>query len=258
MTIMTIKERIRRIQRHLGVEDDGLIGPVTLSKIEEALGIGSEWANLIVSQRGLEMLVSFEISSDSHYRRKLSAPYWPGGISGVTIGIGYDLGYNTAKQIEKEWKGKISDATLQELKGVAGVKGIDARDAAARLRRLGVTVPLETAKTVFFRSTLPRYAKLTRDAYPGVEMLPYDAQAALLSLVYNRGASKSGSRRREMKAIEALVRDKSLSKIAEQIRSMKRLWIDRGLPGLLKRREMEATLVENAEREYRIEELVYL
>ena len=258
MSTMTTRERIRRIQRHLGVEDDGLIGPVTLSKIEEALGIGSKWANLVVSLRGLEMLIGFEISSDSYYRRKLSAPYWPGGASGVTIGIGYDLGYSTASRIEKEWRGRISDATLQEIRGVAGIKGIDAREAARRLQQLGIRIPLEAAKSVFFRDTLPRYAELTRKTYPGVETLPHDAQAALLSLIYNRGTAKQGSRRREMKAIEALVREQSLKQIAQQIRAMKRLWIGKGLPGLLKRQEMEAVLVENAKRPYRAEELVYL
>jgi len=258
MSPFTIKARIRRIQRHLGVEDDGLIGPVTLSAIENALGIGTESANLVISYHGLEILIGFEITSESHYRRRLSSPHWPGGASGVTVGIGYDLGYNSVRQIERDWKGRISDATLQELKGVAGLKGIDAREAADRLRQLGIQIPLEAAKVVFFRHTLPRYAAMTRKAYPGVEALPHDAQAALLSLIFNRGTAKRGARRREMKAIEALVRSQSLGGIAEQIRSMKRLWVDKDLPGLLKRREMEATLVENAERAYHEEELVYL
>ena len=39
---------------------------------------------------------------------------------------------------------------------------------------------------------------------------------------------------------------------------MKRLRIGKGLTGLPKRREMEATLVENTKRKYRAEELVSL
>ncbi len=204
------------------------------------------------------MLIKFEISSESYYRRKLSAPIWPGGSSGVTVGVGYDLGYNTAKQIEKEWTGKISDAVLQELRGVSGITGVDGREAAERLQKLEIKIPLEAAKKVFFRSTLPRYAEQTRKAYPGIEKLPHDAQAALLSLVYNRGPGKKGSRRREMKAIEALVIKKSLDEIAGQIRSMKRIWIDRGLEGLLKRRDKEAAMVEASMRNYNPDELVYL
>ncbi len=258
MGTLSIQSRIRRIQRHLGIEDDGLVGPVTLSRLEEVLGIGHGAANLIVSFRGVEMLIAFEISSPSYYRRELSKPHWPGGASGVTIGIGYDLGYNTIAQVEKDWKGKLSDATLQELLGVTGLRGIDAREASIRLRELEIVIPLEMARSVFFRNTLPRYARQTRKAYPGIEALPHDAQAALLSLVYNRGTSKSGARRREMKAIEKEVRNRSLSGIAGQIRAMKRLWIGKGLPGLLTRRDKEAELVENSERVYLEEELIYL
>ena len=28
---------------------------------------------------------------------------WPGGASGITIGIGYDLGYITVDRFESEW-----------------------------------------------------------------------------------------------------------------------------------------------------------
>ena len=126
------------------------------------------------------------------------------------------------------------------------------------MQALGIKIPLEAAREVFFRHTLPRYAEQTRKAYPGVEKLPYDAQAALLSLIYNRGPGKRGSRRREMKAIEALVVKRTLREIAEQIRSMKRLWADQGLAGLLKRRDAEAAMVEKSKRNYTPDELVYL
>lgn len=77
-----------------------------------------------------------------------------------------------------------------------------------------------------------------------MHLLPPDAQGALLSLVFNRGSSLSGSTRKEMKNIQAYVESKNLQKIADEIRSMKRLWSN--LNGLLERREVEASLVENA------------
>jgi GH24 family phage-related lysozyme (muramidase) len=70
-----------------------------------------------------------------------------------------------------------------------------------------------------------------------------NAQAALLSLVYNRGTSLSGARKREMAAIKDPVAQKKYAGITEQIRSMKRLWKDKGLDGLLTRRDDEARLV---------------
>jgi GH24 family phage-related lysozyme (muramidase) len=54
-----------------------------------------------------------------------------------------------------------------------------------------------------------------------------------------------GDRRREMRAIRDAVPKKDLKEIATQLRSMKRLWINKELDGLLKRREAEAKLVES-------------
>jgi len=119
-----------------------------------------------------------------------------------------------------------------------------------------VTVPLESAREVFFKATLPRYALLTKKTYPGVENLHPDAQTALLSLIYNRGASFKGARRREMAAIKELVATADYEGIAQQIRAMKRLWEGSGLSGLLKRRDHEARLVRLSDREYETVELV--
>lgn len=264
MSTLTVRERLQALQRLLGVSPDGLLGPVTLSRLEAVLARclpdapepEASDANLVVSQRGLDLIVSHEIGSEANYRRGLSHPVWPGGQSGVTIGIGYDLGHTAPTQIEKDWRGHITDADLAKLLTVAGKKGETAKQARASVRH--VEVPFEAAKEVFYTSTLPRFAQITRRAYPGVERLPADAQAALLSLVYNRGASKSGASRREMKAIEPLVEDGDLGGIAEQIRAMKRLWVGKGLPGLLRRRDEEADLIAHADRDYNADELVRL
>ena len=86
--------------------------------------------------------------------------------------------------------------------------------------------------------------------------LPPDAQAALLSIVYNRGASLTGDSRREMKNIVPLVSNKDLRGIAAEIRSMKRLWTTPATRGLITRREKEAVLVENANYFYNPSDVV--
>ncbi len=139
---------------------------------------------------------------------------------------------------------------------MAGLKGKDAKRVLWRLRR--VSIPFESARQVFYQSSLPRFAEDTRRVYPGVERLPADAQAMLLSLVYNRGTAISGSRRREMKAIKNLVRRKNLDRIADEIRRMKRLWDPNVLPGLHTRRDIEADLVAGAEHTYAWSELIYV
>lgn len=261
MAELSTTQRLKRIQERLGIEPDGLLGPVTLTAIEEMLSpkpdrqVHSVYS-LIVSKKGLDQLVRLEITSEGYYKRFLSAPVVPGGASGVTIGIGYDLGYNTQAQIKRDWSGKIPDAAVERLAEVSGLKGEAAQRQAPRLS--GISIPLDAAMSVFYVSVIPRHAAKTARAYPGVELLPADAQAGILSLVYNRGSSMSGPRRIEMKAIAGLIVNMDLIGIAAQIRAMKRLWEGKGLDGLLNRRDEEASLVEKAQREYDNAELIYI
>ena len=255
-----LEQRIKRIQSHLGVPDDGIIGPTTLTALENALFSDQQKEalaghySLAVSRNGLDLLVKHEISSAHYYRKFLSHPTWPGGGSGITIGIGYDLGYNSKRQIRKDWGDFLSDMDLERLIAASGLKGDVAREALNGVK--SVTVPLECAQRVFYESTLSRYAASTRKTYPGVERLFPDAQAGLLSLVYNRGTSLKGPRRKEMAAIKPLVAQQDYEGISQQIRAMKRLWENKGLDGLLKRREDEARLVSLSERIYEDSEIV--
>lgn len=261
-SMASLRERVENIQRHLGLQADGIVGPDTLTALENALGLAppapvpldAATAHLTVSRRGLDQIVEHEISSPTHYRRALQRPTFPGGDSGVTIGIGYDLGANSASQIRRDWQGLLADTDVEALAAAAGLKG----EAAQRVLPLlqDIQVPLAAAEQVFYTRTLPRYAQSTRRAYPAVQLLAPDAQAALLSLVYNRGSALSGASRSEMRAIVPLVAAQDYAGIAEQLRAMKRLWVGEGLDGLLARRDAEATLVENAQRAYQAAELV--
>ena len=260
MNRQTTTRRLKSIQRRLGLEDDGILGPVTLTRIESILDevLGPEVSqpehNLIVSRSGLDQIAQFEISSEGYYRRNLARPTWPGGASGITIGIGYDLGYNTKARIIRDWGGKLSDADLKELVAVAGKRGEAAEAILSTVDY--IKIPFEAAKEVFYTATLPRFARLTKKAYPGIEVLPADAQAMLLSLVFNRGGKMSGIRRKEMKAIQPLVIQKDLEGIAREIRAMKKLWDVSLLPGLHARRDEEARLIAGADRAYDSSELV--
>ena len=52
----------------------------------------------MISRKAVELIIKFEIGSISYYNRILQRPNWPRGNSGITIGIGADLGYTTEKQ----------------------------------------------------------------------------------------------------------------------------------------------------------------
>ncbi len=254
----SVPTHVKAIQRTLGVGDDGMIGPITLSRIEALISTKlpaiPAGASLVVSVNGVNLIVNFEVTSKEVYDKKYQQPIWPGGESGVTIGIGYDCGFATATEIARVWGPYISPAHLALLQGVAGKKGTQARDAIASVK--AVKIPYNVASQVFYQSTLPAYAASVKKAYPGVEKLPPDAQAALLSLVYNRGASTNAAddRRKEMAAIVPLVKTGDVKGIGAQIRSMKRLWPNVG--GLITRREKEAVLAEQASFNILPEEMI--
>jgi GH24 family phage-related lysozyme (muramidase) len=97
---------------------------------------------------------------------------------------------------------------------------------------------------VFKDSTLPRFVKMTLTAYPGAEKLHPDVLGALVSVVFNRGASTTGSRRKEMAMLKEAVRHGDIEMIETLIRQMKRLWAGTKFHGLVRRRDAEADLVK--------------
>jgi hypothetical protein len=239
---------IKMVQRIVNTDDDGVPGSETMTRIEAfispALPKPPVGASMIVSRRSIEALIAFEITSQEVYEKRYQFPIWPKGQSGVTIGIGYDLGFATTSQITQAWGQRVSPFNLQLLLSVKGKTGLNAKDVLPTVK--SVKIPFEDAIEVFHLITLPEFAGRTKRLYPGVQKLPPDAQGALISLVYNRGTATKGDRRREMKNIISLVAGQDVDGIAAELRSMKRLWNPDTEGGLIKRREKEAQLVENA------------
>lgn len=239
---------IKMVQRMVGTDDDGVPGSETMTRIEAfvspALPKPPAGASMVVSRRSIEALIAFEITSQEVYERKYQFPIWPKGQSGVTIGIGYDLGFATTQQITEAWGQHVSSSDLQLLLSVKGKTGLNAKVVLPSVK--SVKIPFEDAIAVFHLITIPEFAGRTKRLYPGVQKLPPDAQGALISLVYNRGTATKGDRRREMQNIIGLVANQDLDGIAAELRSMKRLWNPDTEGGLIKRREKEAQLVENA------------
>ncbi len=173
-------------------------------------------------------------------------PEWPGTSSGITIGIGYDLGYQTVDGFESDWGSYLVRSQTERLRSVVGLRELRARNRVAELA--DIKIRRADAEEVFSKRSVPVYYERARQAFTGLEQLPLDAQGAILSLVYNRGTSmfdKPGEdRRKEMRALRDLVTKKDLAGIAFQLRAMKRLWDPQKARGLLIRRDAEAALVE--------------
>lgn len=248
LNIKYAKNRIEQaplvlIQSYLGLFPDGILGPQTMTKLENALNVNvTKYKSLAISTDAFNFIIDYAITSINLYNIHYQNPVWPGGESGVTIGIGYDLGYMSKQAFTETWGGLLSAADMQTLLPVIGLKGEKAHQALAGCKT--VKIGYDKAIQVFYHTVLPACAKDTRKAFPGVQKLPPDAQGALLSLVYNRGPLINDTdKRKEMKAIVPLVAKGDLAGIAAQLRSMKRLWTSKGL---ISRREKEAVLTETA------------
>ena len=185
------------------------------------------------------LIIRWEVSSPALYTRLYQHPLWPGESSGVTIGIGYDLGYNTSFQIGTDWSMHPQVVRLQTASGIVGVS---AKNNLSKYK--DIITPYPMADSVFQDATLPKYVDAARRALgPKFDQLSEGARAALVSVGYNRGWSFAGTRRREMRTIrDVCVPELSNTCIAAQLRSMKRLWPDS--KGLRDRREDEARVAE--------------
>lgn len=85
-------------------------------------------SSIAVSARAEDLIVTCEVSSRQLYERRYQSPVWPGGLSGVTIGIGYDLGYATPTAFERDWLGILDASKIATLSTVCGLSGEAARD----------------------------------------------------------------------------------------------------------------------------------
>jgi len=199
----------------------------------------------MISRKSIDLIIQHEIGGRQVYEKKYQKPMWAGGESGCTIGIGYDMGYNTEKQFLLDWSGNLNLNFVNALKPLCGLKGEKVK-GMIKGEVLNVRIPYNTAYEVFVKSSLPRYYAMTKKIYPNMDLLNEDTQGALVSMVYNRGNKLEGDSRLEMRAIVDLIAKQDYEGIAEQIERSKRLWENRGLDGLVVRRESEADLVRDS------------
>ena len=66
------------------------------------------------------LIIRWEVTSPAFYAKRLERPVWPGGASGITWGIGYDGGHQTAAVIADDW---LDHAAVDRLASTAGITG---------------------------------------------------------------------------------------------------------------------------------------
>jgi len=199
---------------------------------------------------GVAFIALEETGGLDYYNNYTRWPHFPGEASGITIGVGYDLRWNSEEDFLATWGRYLSDIALAELTKDIGKRGTKAR--VRELRQAGIEVPFKSAWPIFVEKTLPRFYDDSKIIYASLERLPGLCSSVLVSIVFNRGTDLRGARRKEMRAIQTILEqadqdglEKSdikaiLAEVEDQIVSMKRLWVPSS--GLVKRRQAEANL----------------
>jgi hypothetical protein len=81
---------LKQFQSNQGFLADGVAGSETLA----ALFPGELLESSLLSYRAIELILEFEVGGGQEYYQKLlQRPTWPEGQSGITLAIGYDIGY---------------------------------------------------------------------------------------------------------------------------------------------------------------------
>ena len=199
---------------------------------------------------GVAFIAKEETGGLHYYEMVTRWPHYPGHSSGITIGVGYDLHFNTEANFKESWGNYLPASHIKELSKDIGLKGSKFR--AKELKNIGIEVPFKFAWPVFINLTLPRFYNNTELIYPSINGLPDLCKSVLVSIVFNRGSNLSGSTRKEMRNIQNILnradnpninkqeKTKILNEVEDQILSMKRLWVPGS--GLIKRRQSEANL----------------
>jgi len=226
------------------MKSEQILAKVAQAQSNDAPGPRSDDISHRISPGAIDLIAASEMAFGGRSVDGFLTPSVPGGASGVTIGYGYDLGYNTRDAFFATWGPLLPQSDMERL-----ATAIGAREAAAQAllpTLAGIKIPESAAKQVLVEHTLGRFGEIVDKAFPNADALSPDSFGALVSLVYNRGASFNGENRREMREIRDLMAERKFSGIPDRIRAMKRLWPN--LPALQVRRDAEADLFERGLR----------
>jgi GH24 family phage-related lysozyme (muramidase) len=232
------EQAVRELQAAAGLPVSGVIDAATWQQLRALPEPSPDIPTRAVAFIGRE-----EVGSRRFYDTRCARPTWPGGASGVTIGVGYDLGYQAG--FEADWSDLLAPADLSALRRWLGRKGDAAAGGPAQLT--GIAIPWHAAWMVFIRRSLPQEIVATRATFSGPAPMPPLCLGMLVSLVYNRGTAMADTpghpgSRKEMRDIRAAIAAGRLVDVPAALRAMKRLWPEGN--GLRDRREREATLFE--------------
>ena len=229
---------VREFQAAAGLPATGIVDAATWQRVRSLPEPSPD-----IPTRAVSFIAREEVGGRGFYDSQCTRPTWPGGASGVTIGVGYDLGYQSG--FTADWSDVLTPAHMASLRAWLGVKGQAAAAGPAQLT--GITIPWHAAWMAYVRRTLPQEVAATRATFRGPAPIPPLCFGVLVSLVYNRGTAMNDTpghpgSRKEMRDIRDAVAAGRIADIPAALIAMKRLWPEGN--GLRTRRDREAKLFE--------------
>jgi len=199
----------------------------------------------VVPDHIIDYMIYKEVTSQAYYEKAYKTASWPEGRSGITIGIGYDLGHSDKKKVDKDWQGRVSDAMLTHMKKYCGVTGENAQSKLKQAKK-EILIPWDIAHDVFIEVDIKEYSAKLPTILQHCDLLSDTCFGVLISLSHNRGINgynnDGNDRYIEMVNIREHMADKEFNKIPDEIRDMNRLYTDS--KGLMLRRNEEADMFE--------------
>jgi GH24 family phage-related lysozyme (muramidase) len=201
-------------------------------------------ASPLVSDRLIDLIIAFEVGSPELYERLYKSPYYPGGKnSGVTAGIGYDLGHRAPSIIIKDWHKHPHKVRLATASGITGPL---AKSVAHSLA--DISIGFGYAREVFEQTMIIEHNRIARRVFrpANFDKASQGVRDALIDIVFNRGGSMAGQSRTEMRTI----RDVCLPKqdhacIKAEIIKMCRINAGTDIGrGICRRRHADAALIK--------------
>jgi hypothetical protein len=193
-----------------------------------------------LSKPGQDLVEEFEVGGKRDYNPRPEAP--DARYSGITWGIGYDAHQNSPSIIVSDWM-RLGEIPAKKLSNTHPYYGVSAQNHLKDVH--DIIIPWNDAVGVFDLVDVARTYSKCKKVFPGFENLRLNAQAALISLVFNRGDDMTGGNRIEMRDIRDYgIPTLNYERIASNIRKMERIWRGTQIEkGMTRRREAEAKLV---------------
>ena len=176
---------VREFQRATGLPDRGTIDAATWQRLRALPEPSPD-----IPTRAVSFIAREEVGSRGFYDAQCARPTWPGGASGVTIGVGYDLGYQAG--FAADWSDLLTPADMARLKPWLGLKGQAAKDGPAQLT--AITIPWHPRGRA--SSAAPCRSRSSTRARPSLAQCPCRRSASACSSAWSTTGARPWPTRR--------------------------------------------------------------